>query len=206
MSAALVSELCFGTAADVHALKSALSAAKVELGDYDHNKYVLAPNGQLISLSGTPNELISTGERTAELAARNKNCGWVVHRVVRARKAAQTAKEICCTAPHYAGAGEGIPQRGGKIWNRDDWLKMKDETWAKYGHRLVWEVSGGGCRPGEGWRCVCAACINGTGHRRCRNVSCWGRGPAAAGEQHGHRFGDAPPPLCRATPSLTPGC
>ncbi len=26
------------------------------------------------------------------------------------------------------------------MWNRDDWLKMKDETWLKYGHRLVWEV------------------------------------------------------------------
>ncbi len=48
--------------ADAFALKSALSAAKVELGDYDHNRYVLAPNGQLISLAGTPTELISTGE------------------------------------------------------------------------------------------------------------------------------------------------
>ncbi len=55
------------------ALETALSRAKLEVGDFNKSQYALAPNGQLISLTGNVSDLISTA------------------------------------------AGEGIPQRGGKV-------------------------------------------------------------------------------------------
>ncbi len=50
--------------ADAEAIKTALSAAKLEVGEFDHAKYALSPTGQLIALTGDVTELITTGERS----------------------------------------------------------------------------------------------------------------------------------------------